>query len=630
MRVNKIKQLSERDHMLLRPGQYIGATTLTKVPAFIFNEDTNKFEFSQVSYVPALLKIISEIIDNALDEAVRTDFKYANKINIEISDTSVKVVDNGRGIPLSVDSESGVSQLELALAYPRAGTNFNDDERNSIGMNGIGSYATNVMSTKFKATSITGKEKGVLTCTDNLNNRKCNIIAYISDKIGTTVEFTPDMSRFDVDKIDDMHKNLVYQRILFLSITYPEITFKFNGKIIRFKNAKNFLSSFNEAFAQFSNEKYIIGIVPNSSDDFNSKSTVNGADCINGGNHIDYLHSEIINRIKAKLEKKYPNIKPGDIKNKLTYVVTIRDFKSPLFDSQTKEKFTSNISEIKDFFSEVDWDKLVNQIIKTSEIIDPIIETFKIREELKSRQALNKLNKGATKGFKCEKFLPATKNQKFFLICEGASASSGLSACLGRADIGYFASRGKPLNAYDASLSDLLKNEELSNIIKLLNLNISNKNEEQDLTYDNIVLASDSDLDGYAIAGLYVGFFMRYAPSVIKAGKLKKLRTPIMAFIDKNDRVKKFFFTFNEYNEYMTKNNNEIPAGTHLHYYKGLGSWQPESLKPLIEKYTLDYFLEELDMDNECSTIIDDWLNGKKADKRKEYLREHDFDIFNI
>lgn len=627
MRVNKIKQLSERDHMLLRPGQYIGATTLTKVPAFIFNEDTNKFEFSQVSYVPALLKIISEIIDNALDEAVRTDFKYANKINIEISDTSVKVVDNGRGIPLSVDSESGVSQLELALAYPRAGTNFNDDERNSIGMNGIGSYATNVMSTKFKATSITGKEKGVLTCTDNLNNRKCNIIAYISDKIGTTVEFTPDMSRFDVDKIDDMHKNLVYQRILFLSITYPEITFKFNGKIIRFKNAKNFLSSFNEAFAQFSNEKYIIGIVPNSSDDFNSKSTVNGADCINGGNHIDYIHSELIGRIKAKLEKKYPNIKPGDIKNKLTYIVTIRDFKSPLFDSQTKEKFTSNISEIKEYFKEVDWDKLTNQVVKTPELIDPIIETFKIREELKSRQALNKLNKGVTKNFKCEKFLPATKNQKWFLICEGLSASSGLSACLGRADIGYFASRGKPLNAYDASFSDLLKNEELSNIIKILNLDVTNK-KEQNITYENVVLASDSDLDGYAIAGLYIGFFMRYAPSVIEDGKLKKLRTPIMAFIDKNDQVKKFFFTFDEYNKFISTNTQ--PVGTRLHYYKGLGSWEPATLKPLIAKYGLEYFLEDLQIDKLSENIIDDWLNGKKADKRKEYLRDHEFSIFSI
>ena len=89
MQVNKIKQLSEREHMLLRPGQYIGATTLTTIPTFIFNEDTNKFEYSHASYVPALLKIISEIIDNALDEAVRTDFKYANKINIEISDTKL-------------------------------------------------------------------------------------------------------------------------------------------------------------------------------------------------------------------------------------------------------------------------------------------------------------------------------------------------------------------------------------------------------------------------------------------------------------------------------------------------------------------------------------------------------------
>lgn len=627
MQVNKIKQLSEREHMLLRPGQYIGATTLTTIPTFIFNEDTNKFEYSHASYVPALLKIISEIIDNALDEAVRTDFKYANKINIEISDTTVKVSDNGRGIPLDVDQDSGISQLELALAYPRAGTNFNDDERNSIGMNGIGSYATNVMSTKFKAISITGKAKGVLTCSDNLNKRKCSISSCISDKIGTTVEFEPDMSRFEVDKIDDTHKNLVYQRILFLSISYPEITFKFNGKIIRFKNAKNFLSSFNDNFAQISTEKYLIGIVPNSSDDFNSKSIVNGADCINGGNHIDYIHSELIGRIKAKLEKKYPNIKPGDIKNKLTYVVTIREFKSPLFDSQTKEKFTSNISDIKAFFGDIDWDKLVNQIVKTPELIDPIIETFKIREELKSRQALNKLNKSTAKNFKCEKFLPATKNQKFIFICEGLSASSGLSASLGRADIGYFASRGKPLNAYDASFSDLLKNEELSNIIKILNLDVTNK-KEQNLTYENIVLASDSDLDGYAIAGLYIGFFMRYAPSVIKNHQLKKLRTPIMAFVDKNDQVKKFFFTFDEYNKFISSNTQ--PAGTRLMYFKGLGSWEPATLKPLIAKYGLEYFLEDLQIDDLTENVIDDWLNGKKADKRKEYLRGHEFSIFNI
>lgn len=627
MQVNKIKQLSEREHMLLRPGQYIGATTLTTIPTFIFNEDTNKFEYSHASYVPALLKIISEIIDNALDEAVRTDFKYANKINIEISDTTIKVSDNGRGIPLDVDQDSGISQLELALAYPRAGTNFNDDERNSIGMNGIGSYATNVMSTKFKAISITGKAKGVLTCSDNLNKRKCSISSCISDKIGTTVEFEPDMSRFEVDKIDDTHKNLVYQRILFLSISYPEITFKFNGKIIRFKNAKNFLSSFNDNFAQISTEKYLIGIVPNSSDDFNSKSIVNGADCINGGNHIDYIHSELIGRIKAKLEKKYPNIKPGDIKNKLTYVVTIREFKSPLFDSQTKEKFTSNISDIKAFFGDIDWDKLVNQIVKTPELIDPIIETFKIREELKSRQALNKLNKSTAKNFKCEKFLPATKNQKFIFICEGLSASSGLSASLGRADIGYFASRGKPLNAYDASFSDLLKNEELSNIIKILNLDVTNK-KEQNLTYENIVLASDSDLDGYAIAGLYIGFFMRYAPSVIKNHQLKKLRTPIMAFVDKNDQVKKFFFTFDEYNKFISSNTQ--PAGTRLMYFKGLGSWEPVTLKPLIAKYGLEYFLEDLQIDDLTENVIDDWLNGKKADKRKEYLRGHEFSIFNI
>ena len=133
-----------------------------------------------------------------------------------------------------------------------------------------------------------------------------------------------------------------------------------------------------------------------------------------------------------------------------------------------------------------------------------ILESFKIKEELKNRQALNKLGK-TNKTFKCDKFLPATKDKKHFLICEGLSASSGLSACLGRSVFGYYATRGVPLNAYDASINKLAENVELSDMIKLLNLQFKEK--IQNLTYEDIVLANDSDNDGMHICRIIYRIF---------------------------------------------------------------------------------------------------------------------------
>ena len=257
---------------------------------------------------------------------------------------------------------------------------------------------------------------------------------------------------------------------------------------------KNLMSLFAEKFIAINDDnkpsKFMIGVIPNHNDDFTHKSYINGADCINGGNHLDYIHSELISRIKDKLAKKYSAIKPGDIKNKLTYIVIFREFINPMFNSQTKENFSSDIKEIKEFLKDIDWDAFAQKIVKCSEIMEPILESFKIKEELKNRQTLNKLGK-TTKAFKSDKFLPATKENKYFLICEGLSASSGLSACLGRNQFGYYSTRGVPLNAYEASISKMADNVELSEMIKLLNLQF--KDDNQDLTYENIVLAEDAD-----------------------------------------------------------------------------------------------------------------------------------------
>ena len=132
---------------------------------------------------------------------------------------------------------------------------------------------------------------------------------------------------------------------------------------------------------------------------------------------------------------------------------------------------------------------------------------------------------------------------------------------------------------------------------------------------------------GSHITSLYIGFFSKYCPSIIKEGHLKKLVTPIICMKDNKGAIKEMFFTLDEYNEWLKKND-----GTKLktNYYKGLGSWKAKELRELVSKFGLDKFIKTLEYDEKSIDVIDDWLNRKKADVRKEYLRNNEFSIFSI
>jgi DNA topoisomerase-2 len=165
---NKIKQLTDIEHVILRPQIYLGSVAKTKSETFLLNKETEQFEYKEFEYVPALLKIIYEILDNSVDESIRTGFKYGTNISVELKNNKIKISDNGRGIPLDIAEGSKKSQLELALTELRAGSNFNDTEgRNLLGMNGVGSSLTNIFSNVFKATVLDGTRKGVLICIGN-------------------------------------------------------------------------------------------------------------------------------------------------------------------------------------------------------------------------------------------------------------------------------------------------------------------------------------------------------------------------------------------------------------------------------------------------------------------------------
>ena len=194
MKDNIIIQLSDRDHIIRRPGLYIGSVNYVENQEFVLN-DSGKFEWTTVKYVPALIKIINEILDNAVDEAVRTNFQLANKIKIYVDKKSISIIDNGRGLPVKKMADSDQYMPVVAFTASRSGSNFSDDGRTTIGMNGVGAFATNCFSNVFKVDTSDGENRLSLECKDN-----CGSIDFSVRKNAqkyTKVYFEPDFSRFE-------------------------------------------------------------------------------------------------------------------------------------------------------------------------------------------------------------------------------------------------------------------------------------------------------------------------------------------------------------------------------------------------------------------------------------------------
>ncbi len=618
MKENDVEILTDVEHVLLRPSQYLGSIKPTTKEGF-FLKSNSKFEYVEYESVEGLLKIINEIIDNCVDEAIRTGFKFGANIKIDITNNAVTICDDGRGIPIKkvINKETNKKDWAPVVAFTKAkaGANFSDDGRIGLGMNGVGSFITNCFSKVFNMETCHDGKKISLNCKNNLNEYDFKMGK--SSKHGTKVYFEPDLARFGLDSIDPKHKQLIKERLTHLGVTFPKIKFVFNGKQVRAKMPKTYLQAFGNTFEYLEDDNYIICVMPNESDDFRHSSHVNGLNFCNGGNHVDHILNMVVNRIKDKYIKRFPNMKPGDIKNKLQIISIFRNFPSIEVDSQTKERLTNSITvskedkedgrvSIKDFLGVINWDKFVAKIIKNKEFIDPIIDTYKIKEEYKKQKEINNLNKGILrKKIKSDKYLPAIGMKKYLMLVEGESALGGLSPVLGRKNFGYFVLKGKPLNSYSATHAKFINNEELSLLYKIV------RKEK----YDYIIYGTDQDLDGIHIRGLLTGFFIKYLPEF--KSKLGILQTPVIS-ITKNDKLVNWYYNLND--------KFEIKKGEKVTWMKGLGSWDVVDLKFVIKTDGINKMITLLNFDDNADNIIDEWL-GKSSEPRKKYILDNNFSI---
>ena len=601
----QFKILTARQHVRERIGMYMGSSAKEQVERFVMGE------WKTANYVPALSKMIDEILDNSIDEAIRTNFEFANKINVSIDNNKVTITDNGRGIPQELvydeASDSKIARATAAWTRVNAGTSF-DDNRVTIGTNGVGSAATNFLSSKF-----VGKtwSKGQLLTVECKNGAETiNEKTTPKDGNGTEVWFTPDFGLFEVDNLSELDTiALVEDRLMSLQMAFPEIAFSFNKRRIKVNNLKKYSELFG-AEAILEKTEDLSFFITTSEDGFRTNSFVNGVNTRMGGSYVDYIINGIVDELVVMIKRKHKiEVVKSTIKSGLTFVMFAKNFTNPKFDSQTKERLTNPTGNVKEHATEAgvrDANYFAKKILNTPDIIDPIIEAQLAKKIAADKRAATLAQKKLRK-VKVAKHISANRDDATLKIVEGDSAMGFLLKVRDPNKVGAYPLRGVIMNTWDMKPADVLKNKELSELISVLGLDITNPNSVDDMTYENVATLTDADHDGIGhISPLLLAFFYKFWPRLLTEKRVKITRTPIM--ISSKGKDVKWFYTYEEASEFKS---NE--SGWKHRYIKGLGSLQEDEYSVIINQPKYDTVTVD-------DVSIFQMMFGKESQLRKDYM----------
>ena len=596
--------LTARQHVRERIGMYMGSSSKEDIERFILGE------WKKTTYVPALSKMVDEILDNSIDEAIRTNFKFANKIDVSINSNKITVTDNGRGIPQDkiFDEAMQTEILRPVAAWTKvnAGTSF-DDERVTIGTNGVGSAATNFLSKTFTGKTWSNQKSIQLDCKDGADTM--NVKTGSKAGSGTEVSFVPDFELFEVDSLDQLDTIiLIEDRLISLQMAFPEIQFSFNKKKIAVNNFKKYTEMFSDISIMEKTTNLSYFIAP-SEDGFRTNSYINGVNTRQGGTYVDHFMNSIIDSLTVKIKRRHKvEVLKTTIKSGITFVMFARNFVNPKFDSQTKERLTNPTGNIKEHLEicrvrDAEW--LANKILNTPDIIDPIIEAQLAKKLAADRRAATLAQKKLRK-VKVAKHISANKDDATLKIVEGDSAMGFLLKVRDPDTVGAFPLRGVIMNTWDMKPAEVLKNKELSELVAVLGLDINDPDSVDNMTYKYIATLTDADHDGIGhISPLLIAFFYKFWPRLLLENRVQITRTPIM--ISTKDKTVKWFYTYEDAQEFKK---NE---GWKHRYIKGLGSLTEDEYHVIINKPMYD------------TVTIDDasvfqMMFGKESSLRKEYM----------
>lgn len=605
----EFKILSPREHVRTRPGMYVGSVSKETVEQFIIGK------YKKVTYVPAILKIISEILDNSVDEAIRTGFKFANKIDVSIEGDEVTITDNGRGIPQDqVTDSDGVTLLRPEAAWTRvnAGTSFND-ERTTIGANGVGSSCTNFMSKSFVGKTWRDGKSVTVKCSDGGLNIKTTIGTKAGN--GTQVSFVPDFSLMESTSLSDYDTiEVLKDRLLSLTMCFPEIKFTFNGKK-EFVDGIGSFKTYAEQFGPKGGSQFVSSsddvsfLIAGSEDGFRQNSYINGVNTRQGGAYVDFVMNGIVDELSAMVKRKYKvEVSKSTIKGGMTFVLFARNFVNPKYDSQTKERLTNTMSQVRDHFQKsfkYDFKYIAKKIMEMEDVIGPIVEA-QLNKKLAEQKRDSEIEQKKLKKVKVAKHIAASSQNATLFLVEGDSALGFAIKVRNPDTAGFFPLRGVTLNAWTENSATVLKNKEFGELIAILGLDINDKNSYKKMNYQSVAILSDADHDGEKIATLILAFFYKFWPGLVDEGRLKLTRTPIM--ISTDGKNTKWFYSYESANDF--KNDSK---GYKHRYIKGLASLTEKEYHEVINKPTLDTLAVS-------DPALLEMMFGNDADARKEFM----------
>ncbi|CAG9855568.1 unnamed protein product [Phyllotreta striolata] len=580
---------TQLEHILLRPDTYIGSVEKATELMWIYDIENEVMVQKQIEYVPGLYKIFDEILVNAADNKQRDKSMDCIKIEIKPEENFVSVWNNGKGIPVVMHKDENMFVPTMIFGHLLTSSNYNDEEEKVTGgRNGYGAKLCNIFSEKFIVETASKEYKKQFRQTWGSNMSKTSEPKIKpSNEDYTKISFWPDLSKFKMDKLDDDIVGLMSRRAFDVAASTKGVKVFLNGKRVPVKNFKDYIDLYikgkeDEAgnplkiVHEQSSERWEIGFTL-SDKGFQQVSFVNSIATTKGGRHVDYIVDLIVKQLTEVLKKKNKGglqIKPFQIKNHMWIFINCL-IVNPTFDSQTKENMTLTM---KNFGSKCALsDKFINSLLKCG-IVDAVLSWAKF----KAQKELNKVSgKKVTKLKGVPKLEDANEaGQKNALKCtliltEGDSAKgmvmSGLSV-VGRDYYGVFPLRGKILNTREANTKQILENNEINNIIKILGLQYKKKyNTDEDmktLRYGKVMLMTDQDQDGSHIKGLLINFMHHNWPELLKRNFIEQFITPIVKARKNNECLS--FYSLPELEEWKANTPNYNTYN--IKYYKGLGT----------------------------------------------------------
>lgn len=640
---SKYVKLDHHEHVLARPGMYIGSIDPDTYNTWVYEskDSENELVKKEVSIVPGLYKIFDEILVNAIDHVTRLKIAKNKddevqpvkniKVTIDKESGEISVYNDGDGIDVEIHPEYNIYIPELIFGHLLTSTNYDDTEEKIVGgLNGLGSKVTSLYSKFFKIETIDARKKKFYSqeWTDNMYNKSKPIVKASSKKPYTCVTFIPDYERFKLKKglTNDIYSLFVKRVYDICALTDNDVNVYFNGEKLEYKTFEKYVDLYigaknkNKVYEKI-NDRW--EVIATSSPDmgFDQVSFVNGIWTIRGGKHVDYITNQITNGIAEIINKKKKdaNMKSGHIRNYLMIFVKCT-IGNPSFDSQTKDLLTTPISK---FGSKAEISQKFLEKLYNTDIVQKALELASIGNQKALKKTDGKKTsklRGIVKLDDANNAGTAKSSQCSLILTEGDSAKStalaGL-AVVGRDNYGVFPLRGKLLNVKDASVKKLLENEEIQAIKKILGLETGKTYKSvDDLRYGRVILMTDSDEDGSHIRGLLMNFFHTLWPSLIPKDFISSLLTPIIKVTNNTNNETHSFYNHCDYDEWIKSKNKNLNSWT-IKYYKGLGTSNEEEAKSYFRNMRrVDY----KSTGKNCDEAIDLAFNKKRADDRKQWL----------